>query len=105
MAAAGAPLRYGGFLVIDIAEHDRLGRTGLLTGGHDLVALQIAAFLVGLDQRGLDPLGAIGALLHDAARADRDVGIFGSLLGIAELAVVVPVEPPDLVGAVARTRA
>src|SRR5690606_8199422 len=89
--------------VVEVTEDDGLGRAGRLTGGYHFT-IGDAAVLVGRLDAGLgDALRAVGALLHDAAAADRDVGVVGQrqLGGVGrELCVLQPVEAPHLVGAV-----
>src|SRR5687767_5231203 len=66
-ALAGEQLRRAAGRVLEIAEHDRLGRAGLLAGGLDR---PVGDRLAGLDARVLpllDPLHAQAALLHHAA--------------------------------------
>ena len=49
--------------------HDRLA------GGQNLAVADLAIFALGLDAGDVDALHAVGALLHDAAAAHRDVGV------------------------------
>src|SRR6267142_516013 len=93
--------------VVDVAEHDRLRRTGLLAGGGDLAVLDRPVLLLGGDARRVDPLHAVGALLHDAARSHRDIRVPSQLQDRRLfVAVLQEVEAADLVrtvvGAVAR---
>src|SRR5215475_6782466 len=101
-------------LVVEIAEHDRVGRAHLLAGGLDLAILQLdlaVLQLAGLDRGvlgGGDPLHAQAALLHHAARPHRDIRVeheapdrIGHVVIEPRIVcVVVPVEPPDFVRAV-----
>ena len=61
--------------IVDVAEDDRLGRAHRLAGRHDFAVANVAIFALRLDARGVDALHAVGALLHDAAAADGDVGV------------------------------
>ena len=54
--------------IVDIAEGNRLGWAGGLAGRDDVAVTERPVLLVGRSMRGLDPLRAIGAFLHDAAR-------------------------------------
>src|SRR5262249_37056206 len=92
--------------VIHISDHDRLGGAGLRAGGGHLAVADalVGAALLRLDLRGVDALHAVGALLHHAARADRDVGIAHRLeRGGVVVAVVIKVKAPHFVWAVVRT--
>src|SRR4029079_1948789 len=92
------PLRDRARGIVDVSERDRLGGTDLLTRRADFAVADLPAVLRVVDARFLDALHAVGALLHDAARADGDVGIALELrdLGL-EVLVEVEVEAPDLV--------
>ena len=100
---AGLQLRDAALGVVDVAEHDRLRRAGRLAGGHHVAVLHLAALVLGVDAGAADALHAVGALLHDAARAHRDLGVAQHLEG-RRLPVLVQqeVEAPHLVGAVVR---
>src|SRR2546425_691067 len=65
--------------IVQIAEHDRVGRARLLTRGLDFAVLDAAILFLGLDLHGVDALYAVGALLHHAAAAHRDVRISSEL--------------------------
>src|ERR1041385_3610355 len=68
---AAHALREAAVRVVEIAEHDRVGRTDLLAGRLDLAVLDR---LAGLDRGVLgdvDALDAEAALLHHAARPHR----------------------------------
>src|SRR5688572_24457083 len=86
-------LRHARGRIGDVAEHDRLRRTGLLAGGDDFI-----------DARDLcppDPLDTVGTFLHDSARAHGDVGIEVERLDFRYIPVEVePVEAPYFVGTV-----
>src|SRR5207249_2846601 len=66
-------------LVVQVAEHDRLGRAGLLAGRHDLAVADPAALLLGGDPSLHDALHAVRALLHHPAAPHGDVGIVEQL--------------------------
>src|SRR4051794_9480731 len=69
-------LRYARRLVVDVAEDDRLCRTGLLACRPELAVAKLAMILVLRAVLGLrDALDAEGALFHDPAGADRDIRI------------------------------
>src|SRR5512143_82068 len=55
-ARAGVQLRDPALLVVQVAEHDRLRRAGLLAGGHDLAVPDRAVLVLGVDARAHDPL-------------------------------------------------
>src|SRR5262245_6074213 len=57
-------LRYPALGVVDVAEHDGLGRTGGLAGGADLPVADLSVLVLGVDARAVDALHAVGALLH-----------------------------------------
>src|SRR5205823_3389764 len=80
-----------------------VGWTGRLAGGYDLAIASGPPLLLGLNAGPVDALDAVGALLHDAAGADRDVRVaqqaeaVGGVVGVLE-----EVEAADLVGTVVR---
>ena len=89
--------------VVEIAEDDGFGGAGLLAGREHLAVADPAILQAGVDAGALDPLHAIGALLHDAARAHRHVRVEGHLLRVGVVRRVrEEVEPADLVRAVVR---
>src|SRR5262249_55665014 len=103
VAGVGLQARHPALRIVDVAEDDRLGGTGLLAGGDDLAVADRATLLVGGDARALDALHAVAALLHDPPRADGDVGVLRHLDGlVAPVGVEEVVETPDLVGTVVR---
>ena len=61
--------------LVQVAEADGAGRAGGLAGGHDFAVADRAVLTFGGAARAADALNAIGAFLHHAARADRDLGI------------------------------
>ncbi len=83
--------------VVEVAEDDRVGRAGLLAGGTISPSRSVAVLALGLDLRRLDPLHAVGALLHHAAEAHGDVGVvlhlhrLGEPVGLLPDRVVVPI--------------
>ena len=74
-AARGASAFTSRIRIIEVAEPDRLCRTGRLARRHHLAVADGAILLFGGAAGAADALDAIGAFLHDAARAHRDVGI------------------------------
>ena len=95
------------FGVGQIAEADRPRRTGRLAGGDDLAVVDRAVVLFGGAARAADALDAIGALLHDAAPAHRDVGIehgfddVGAVAGIfLAVGITEEIEATHFVGAI-----
>src|SRR6266508_2028985 len=94
---AGMPGGHLGLGVAQVPEADGLGRAGLLAGGLDLAVLDAPPGPAGRDALPLDALHAVGAFLHDATRAHRDVRVHEHLLGGRLGAVVLEeVEAPDL---------
>src|SRR5665213_187115 len=89
--------------VVHVSEHDRVGRASLLARRNNLAIADRTVVLVGLDLYRLDPLYAVRAFLHHAARTHRHVRVAHELQA---LRVVVreqqEVEPPHLVWAVVR---
>src|SRR6266540_4857358 len=71
--------------VVRVAEDDRLRRARLRAGGHDLAVRDLPPLVARATLGEADALDTEGALLHDPARADRDVGV--------ELHVERPLEP------------
>src|SRR5512145_1717429 len=61
--------------VIEIAEHDRVGRARLLARGDDVAVTHRAILEPRLILRATDALYAERAFLHHALLAHRDVGI------------------------------
>src|SRR6185437_460020 len=92
----------GAVWIMQVAENDRLGRTGRLTGGDDLAVAYAAVLAIGGDSGGADPLEAIGAFLHDAPRPHGDIRVARFRRPRLFLGVSEEVEPPDLVGAIVR---
>ncbi len=79
VALVGLELGNAAVGIVDVAEDDRLGGAGRLAGGLDVAVAHLAVFLLGVDLGVVDALHAVGALLHDAAAADRDVGLLQQL--------------------------
>jgi hypothetical protein len=61
--------------VVDVTEHDGVGRAYLLARGLDVAIGDSAILFLGFDLRRVDALHAVGALLHDAAASHGDVRI------------------------------
>ena len=100
---AGLQLRHAAVRVVDVAEHDRVGRARRLARRHHLAVANLAIVELGRHARVVDALHAVGALLHHAAAADGDVGVALQLeAGRVEVLIQQEVEPPHLVGAVVR---
>src|SRR5579863_991696 len=94
-------LRDLGGRIVERPEGDRLGRAPLLASGLQLAVGDGPPLDAGVDPLAFDPLHAVGALLHDAARADRHVGVHREAPRRAQVPrVVEEVEAPHLVGAV-----
>src|SRR5882762_8394533 len=102
--------------VVEVAEYDRLRRTGRLARGDDVAVAHVAVLESRLVLGAADALHAEGAFLHHALLAHRHVGVEQHRQRLGErfvlpvgLRVVVPVEVADLVrtvvGAVARADA
>src|SRR4029079_2053873 len=87
-------LAHGAALVLEVAERDGLGRTGLLAGREDVAVPHRTALVARVVLAGHDALDAHGALLHDAELTNRDVGVQLDLQRRRDL-VVPPVEPAD----------
>src|ERR1700722_10558058 len=62
-------------LVVDVAEGNGAGRAGLLACRDNFAVTNLAVFLIRLNLCRLDTLHAVAALLHHAARTDRNVRI------------------------------
>src|SRR3989441_11444834 len=87
--------------VVEVAENDGLGRTGLLASGLNLPVAHQSDFFFGLDTRGVNALHAVSALLHDPAAAHGHVGVAHQLqAGRLPIRVLEEIEPPYLVRAV-----
>src|SRR6185437_13260032 len=84
------PLRNLAVRIVQIAEHDRVRRAGSLAGRDNFTVLHFAVFLLRHDLCVVDALHAVRALFHDAAAANRDIGIalqldaFGFPIGIEQ---------------------
>ena len=86
-----------------IAELDCRGRAGLLAGRLDVAVTKLAPRELRIDLHPIDPLRAVGALLHDAPRADRDVRVHRELEDVGRvLGEVEEIEAAHLVGTVVR---
>src|ERR1041384_4415018 len=75
-ALAAHPLRDLAVRIVEIAEHDRVGRAHLLARRLDVAVADRRRWLAALDRGvlgGGDALDAQAALLHHAARPHRDV--------------------------------
>ncbi len=102
----GAHLRHAAVCIIDVAEHDCLGRTSLRACWRDLTIANGAIGFLRVNLHRVDPLNAVGAFLHHAAAAHGDVRIAHQLARgrLLELVGVVfqKIEPPHFVRAVIR---
>ena len=103
---------HGGVRIGEISELDRPRGTGALAGGDNVAFRYEPRLALGETARGADPLDAIGAFLHDAARAHADVGIVRGLdEWVAEIAIFLAVgvaeevEAAHFVGAVQLAKA
>src|SRR5579862_5275585 len=94
-------LRHAALGIVDVAEYNSLGGTSLSAGRRDFAIGNPAVLLLGLDFDNVDPLDAIGALLHHAAAADGDVGVAEAVqAGRAPIRIQQEVEAPYLVRAI-----
>src|SRR5690625_3280091 len=88
--------------ILDIAEDDRVRRTGLRARGHDLAIHHATILELRISLGTTDPLHAEGALLHDTFLADQNIWVqlpvqwHRALLGV-------PVVVTDLVRALDST--
>src|SRR5262249_47321041 len=62
-------------VLVNVAEDNGLGRAGSLAGGQDLAVGDGPVGGLRVDLGAADALHAVGALLHDAARAHGHVGV------------------------------
>ena len=86
-----------------ISELDGRGRAGLLAGRFDVAVTNLASGEPRIDLHPIDPLRAVGALLHHAPRADRDVRVHRELEDVGRvLGEVEEIEAAHLVGTVVR---
>ncbi len=90
--------RHAAVGIVEIAEHDRRGRTRLRTRRLQRAVGNRAVLGLGGGLRRLDALDAEGALLHHPDRADRDVGIELQLQWLVPL-LIEEVEEAHVVGA------
>src|SRR5262245_58960277 len=89
--------------VVDVAEDDGLGWTGLLASRRGLALAHLSLFLLGRDLRFLDALHAVGAFLHHAARTHSHVRVALHLqLRRRPILVEIEVEAAHLVWTVVR---
>src|SRR5437868_64574 len=65
-----------GLVLVEITERDGTGRAGVLASRLDLVRSDRPVIAFGGPPRRADALNAIGTLLHDAARANRNFRVF-----------------------------
>src|SRR5262249_7556524 len=91
--------------LVAVAEDDRLGRAGLLAGGHHLALTQRPVLAPGSDLGAADTLAAAWALLHRAAGPHRDFGVPAHREPSVGAGIVEEVEASHLVGAVVRAEA
>src|SRR5437868_1012985 len=90
--------------IVEIAEHDRVGRTGLLACGLDFAVANAPVLLFRFDPRAVDSLHAVRAFLHHAAAADGDVGIPAKLQArCVPVLIEEEIEAADFVGTVVLT--
>ena len=102
----GNHLRDSRLWVPNVAKHDRLSRTALLARRNDLSVTDVATFFERSPIfRITNALHAKGTLLHDAIRADGNVWVPlpGHRLRHIFVRVPIPVEDPNLIGAVVGT--
>jgi len=72
------------FLVVQVSEFDRFGRTCVLAGGRDFVRTDVAiVFRFGFDLGVLNPLHAVRTLLHHTTTANRNFRIHHQVLQVA----------------------
>src|SRR5690606_10647151 len=95
--------RYSAVRIGQIAERDRLRRAYLLASGLHLSVDDGAVVHLRLDACRVDPLDAVGAFLHDAARSNAHIRIAQEPQARRlEVGVLIEIEIADLVGAVVR---
>src|SRR5829696_1923031 len=91
------------FRIVQVAEYDGVGRTRRGARGDDFPVLDPAVVPLGVLPRVVDPLHAVGALLHHAAAAHGDVRIAQRLqTWCFPVLIEQEIEPAHLVGAVVR---
>src|SRR5581483_6164803 len=89
--------------IFNVTEDDGLRGTGLLAGGLHLAIPDVSVFDLRADLGFADSLHTIGAFLHDAAAADRYIGIALELPAFrGPIRKQQEIEAPDLVGAIVR---
>ena len=87
--------------IVEIAEDNGAGGASCLTGGNDLAVFNLTLLDSGADIGRFYPLHAIGAFLHDAPRANGDLGISDIIpLVDVRMGVIQEVESTDLIGTV-----
>src|SRR4030095_7649836 len=103
VARVGLRLRDAAGCIANIAKLDGRGGTGLLAGGLDVAVTKLAPGELRIDLAPIDPLHAVRALLHHAARTNRDVGVHGELQNVRRvLGEVEEIEVTYFVGTVVR---
>src|SRR4029434_1587143 len=91
----------GGLAIVNIAKHDRLGRTGGLTCGLDFTVADRTIFLFRVYLRDIDALHTVGAFFHDATAPHRDVGVSHRLQARrVKIGILEKVEPAHFVRAI-----
>src|SRR5439155_3900526 len=95
--------RYAAIGVVEVAENNRFGRTGLLARRQNLAVAHLPAFFLRVDLGFVNTLHAVSTLLHDTARAHGHVGIPAQLeAGSVPILIQEEVEAPHLIRAIVR---
>src|SRR4029450_7173946 len=90
-------------LVPNVSELYRRSGAGLLAGRFDVAVTKLTTGELRIDLPPIDSLHAVGALLHHAPRADRDVGVHRELEDVGRvLGEVEEIEPANLVRTIVR---
>src|SRR5690349_20599060 len=77
--------RYLALGVVEVTKDDRLSGAAVLASSGHLTVAQRPVLATGTELTFLDALHAVRALLHDAAEADRDLGVVDHLLDLVLL--------------------
>src|SRR5690242_14563705 len=100
----GLQLRDVAHRVVGVTENDSLCGADLLASRLNFAVAHFAAILLRIDFGFVDALHAVGALFHDAAATNRDVGITLQLeAGRGPIRVQEKIESPHFVRAVVGT--